>query len=499
MTNSYFKSDLGNIFDVYERYTFVRDEIGYCLQFFAAVYDLSLSELEFIINSIHFDRGEIFKNLDSAGFFMGKDVSEEFLSLVDKGYFTIETKNLSDDNYYYSYSHTQKAKNLAKDLDKRLSSLLDDFGRGKDLVDFAYTDVIEKLNYLFDDLRILGDDKYLLGIKDNSDLDPEYTRRYELVRDLKKALNEKYPYLSIINFDEYKEPSFDDLDEDDENFEEDFDDMVENYLKDGRHLVEIEYTLNSRRLKTSLLVNVEDFSDVIEIGDLDDDDMGDGEAFTHFIGLLDDFNRDHKKIKENLRNLYSFIAPAYDLSLGEFEFCLYYSTIYTCDDDEIYDIDGYFINDSREIVANLIQKGYLYKDEDGFFLTEKSDAVFKNMGALFAATMEKNKVSYDDILTCSIDYRLGFTKLSDFTYDFTNNFSFEDFRIEDKISDEIDEYSLSVPFDKAVLPIVRKYFSNPKILAVKDEGSYISIIFTTDDQPGKEILGRIFKTALGDL
>ena len=499
MTNSYFKSDLGNIFDVYERYTFVRDEIGYCLQFFAAVYDLSLSELEFIINSIHFERGEIFKNLDSAGFFMGKDVSEEFLSLVDKGYFTIETQNLSDDNYYYSYSHTQKAKNLAKDLDKRLSSLLDDFGRGKDLVDFAYTDVIEKLNYLFDDLRILGDDKYLLGIKDNSDLDPEYTRRYELVRDLKKALNEKYPYLSIINFDEYKEPSFDDLDEDDENFEEDFDDMVENYLKDGRHLVEIEYTLNSRRLKTSLLVNAEDFSDVIEIGDLDDDDMEDGEAFTHFISLLDDFNRDHKKIKENLRNLYSFIAPAYDLSLGEFEFCLYYSTIYTCDDDEIYDIDGYFINDSREIVANLIQKGYFYKDEDGFFLTEKSDAVFKNMGALFANTMEKYKVSYDDILTCSIDYRLGFTMLSDFTYDFTNNFSFEDFRIEDKISDEIDEYSLSVPFDKAVLPIVSKHFSNPKILAVKDEGSYISIIFTTDDQLGKEILGRIFKTALGDL
>lgn len=499
MTNSYFKSDLGNIFDVYERYTFVRDEIGYCLQFFAAVYDLSLSELEFIINSIHFERGEIFKNLDSAGFFMGKDVSEEFLSLVDKRYFTIETQNLSDDNYYYSYSHTQKAKNLAKDLDKRLSSLLDDFGRGKDLVDFAYTDVIEKLNYLFDDLRILGDDKYLLGIKDNSDLDPEYTKRYELVRDLKKALNEKYPYLSIINFDEYKEPSFDDLDEDDENFEEDFDDMVENYLKDGRHLVEIEYTLNSRRLKTSLLVNAEDFSDVIEIGDLDDDDMEDGEAFTHFISLLDDFNRDHKKIKENLRNLYSFIAPAYDLSLGEFEFCLYYSTIYTCDDDEIYDIDGYFINDSREIVANLIQKGYLYKDEDGFFLTEKSDAIFKNMGALFATTMEKNKVSYDDILTCSIDYRLGFTKLSDFTNDFTNNFSFEDFRIEDKISDEIDEYSLSVPFDKAVLPIVSKHFSNPKILAVKDEGSYISIIFTTDDQPGKEILGRIFKTALGDL
>ena len=314
MNNSYFKTDLAHIFDVAERYNFVKDEIGHCLQFFAAVYGLSLSEFEFLIDSIHFERSEIFKNLDSSGFFKGEDVLEEFLSLVDKGYLKIETQNESDDNYYYSYSHTPKARNLAIDLDERLSSLLNDFGRGKDLVDFAYTDVIEKLNYLFDDLRILGNDKYILDIKADGDLDPEYTRRYELVRDLKKALNEKYPYLSIINFDEYKEPSFDDLDEDDENFEEDFDDMVENYLKDGRHLVEIEYTMNSRRVKTSLLVNAEDFSDVIEIGDLDDDDMEDGEAFTHFIGLLDDFNRDHKKIKENLRNLYSFIAPAYDLS-----------------------------------------------------------------------------------------------------------------------------------------------------------------------------------------
>lgn len=499
MTNSYFKTDLCHIFDAYERYTFVKDEIGYCFQFFAAVYDLSLSELEFIINSIHFERGEIFKNLDSAGFFMGKDVSEEFLSLVDKGYFTIETQNLSDDNYYYSYSHTEKAKNLAKDLDKRLSSLLDDFGRGKDFVDFAYTDVIEKLNYLFDDLRILGDDKYILDIKADKDLDPEYTRRYELVRDLKKALNQKYPYLSIINFDEYKEPSFDVLYEDDENFEEDFDDCVENYLKDGRHLVEIEYTLNSRRLKTSLLVNAEDFSDVIEMGDLDYNEMEDGEAFTHFVMLMDDFNRNHKKIKEKLRNLYSFIAPAYDLSLGEFEFCLYYSTIYTCRDDEIYDIDGYFIDDSKEIVASLLKKRYLYKDEDGFTLTEKSDAVFKHMGALFASTMEKNKEDYKDLLTCVNNYYDASESLDKFTDDFAYRFCFEGFNIEDKISDEIDEYSLSVPFDKAVLPIVSKHFSNPKILAVKDEGSYISIIFTSDDGPGNEMLGRIFKKALGDL
>ena len=499
MTNSYFKTDLAHIFDVYERYSFVKEEIGYCFQFFAAVYDLSLKELEFIIDSVHFGRSEIFKNLDSSGFFKGKEVREEFFSLVDQGYLTIETQNENDDNYYYSYSHTKKAISLVKDLDQRLSSLLDDYGRGKDLVDFAYTDVIEKLNYLFDDLRILGADKYILDIEDNDDLNPEYNRRYNLVRDVKKALNEKYPYTSIIKFDEYKEISFDDLDEDDENFEEDFDDAVENFLKDGRHYVEIEYTINSRRVKTSVLVNADDFSDVIELGDTDNDDMEDGEAFTHFIGLLDDFNKDHKKIKDNLRNLYSFLAPAYDLTIGEFEFCLYYSTIYACDDDEIYDIDGYFINDSREIVDSLIQKGYIYKDEDGFFLTEKSDAVFKNIGALFASTMEKTKVSYDDILSCSIDFKLGAIRLKDVTYDFTNKFCFEDFRLEDKISDEIDEYSLSVPFDKAVLPIVSKHFSNPKILAVKDEGSYISIIFTTDEKPGREILGRIFKNTLGEL
>lgn len=121
------------------------------------------------------------------------------------------------------------------------------------------------------------------------------------------------------------------------------------------------------------------------------------------------------------------------------------------------------------------------------------------MGTLFATTMEKNKEDYKTLLTCVNNYYDASESLDKFTDDFAYRFCFEGFNIEDKISDEIDEYSLSVPFDKAVLPIVSKHFSNPKILAVKDEGSYISIIFTTDDQPGKEILGRIFKTALGDL
>lgn len=499
MTSNYFKKDLGHIFDLAERYDFVKDELGYTLQFFAAVYDLSLTELEFLIDSIHFSRSEIFKNLDSTGFFKGEDVKRELFSLALKGYLEIETKNESEDNYYYSYTHTEKAKKLAEDMERRLSSILDEGGRGEDLVDFAYMDVVNKLDLLFDDLRVMANDNFLLKIKPDDNLDSEYTRRYELVRDIKKTLNKKYPYLSIINIDEYKEVNIEDLDEDDENFEEDFDEVIENFLKDGRHLVEIEYTLKSRRQRAKLLVNAKDYGDVIEIGNLDDYDMADGEAFTHFVMLMDDFNRDHKKIKEKLRNLYDFIAPAYDLTLGEFEFCLYYTTIYTSSDEEIYDIDGYFIDDSKKIVASLIEKDYIYQDEDGFTLTEKSDAVFKHIGGLFSSTMEKNKASYKDLIEAVNCYDTAGEILDDITDDFAYRFSFEDFNIEDKLSDEIDEYSLGVPLDKAVCVLLRKKFTNPKVLSLTDEGDFIKVIFTTDDRKGEVLAGFLNKNGINEM
>ena len=215
--------------------------------------------------------------------------------------------------------------------------------------------------------------------------------------------------------------------------------------------------------------------------------------------LMDDFNRDHKKIKEKLRNLYEFIAPAYDLTLAEFEFCLYYTTIYSTAYDEIYDIDGYFIEDSKKIVTNLIEKGYIYSSEDGFILTEKSDAVFKHMGALFANTMEKNKADYDRLLTCVNNYYDASETLEEFTDNFAYRFSFEDFDVEEQISDEIDEYSLGVPFEKAVANLLAKKFTNPKVLSLTDEGDYIEVIFITDDYKGKTLAGYLNKEGINEM
>lgn len=487
MTRRYFESDLSYIFALAERYDFVKEQIDYTFQFFAVAYDLSLSEFEFLVESLHFERDEISKNQKPSILFKINDVKDVLLSLAEKGYVKIERADNSDDDYYYVYDHTTKAAFLYSDFRQRLSAILDEYGCDQGELAAAYFNYKNNIEYLIDDLKVLSDDRYLLEMDLYKDI-TEYNTRFDLLIDLKKALNKKYSDLKIISFEMAKEYYFDG----------DFDDALAGIIKEGRHKLEIEYTEDGRKISKILLVKEDDYDDIIEVEDLDKR-IEDGEAFTHFLMLMDDLNRDHKKIKEKLRNLYTFISPAYDLSLGEFEFCLYYTTIYSCDDEEIYDIDGYFIDDSKKIVESLIKKGYIYSDQDGFTLTEKSDAVFKHMGGLFSYTMEKNKTNYEDLLSCVNNYYDASEILEEFTDNFAYRFCFEDFDINEKISDEIDQYSLGVPFDKAALSIVKKHFSNPEILAVRDDGSYISIIFTTDEKPGQEILGRIFKKGLGDL
>lgn len=62
MTGNNFESDLGHIFDLAEKYDFVKEKIDYIFQFFALAYDLSLREFEFLIESLYFERDEISKN-----------------------------------------------------------------------------------------------------------------------------------------------------------------------------------------------------------------------------------------------------------------------------------------------------------------------------------------------------------------------------------------------------------------------------------------------------
>lgn len=440
MTGNNFESDLGHIFNLAEKYDFVKEKIDYIFQFFALAYDLSLRDFEFLIESLYFERDEISKNQKLSALFKLGEVKDELLSLSDKGYIKIERADESDDDYYYVYDYTVEASFLYVDFRQRLSAILEKYRSAQDVVPESYLDSKNSLADLLDDLKVLADDKHFLELDSNADIS-SYSYRFDLLIDLKKSLNKKYSDLKILSFEIAKEYYS----------EDDFEDALVGLIEEGRHKLEIEYTENGKKIKKALLVKEDDYEDIIEVEDLDEK-TEDGEAFTHFVMLMDDFNRDHKKIKEKLRNLYEFIAPAYDLTLAEFEFCLYYTTIYSTAYDEIYDIDGYFIEDSKKIVTNLIEKGYIYSSEDGFILTEKSDAVFKHMGALFANTMEKNKADYDRLLTCVNNYYDASETLEEFTDNFAYRFSFEDFDVEEQISDEIDEYSLGVPFEKAVEP-----------------------------------------------
>ncbi|WP_276886720.1 hypothetical protein [Anaerococcus lactolyticus] len=487
MISKYFESYLGHIFDLAEKYDSVKEKIDYIFQFFALAYDLSLREFEFLIESLYFERDEISKNKKTTALFKLGEVKDELLSLSDKGYVKIERADESDDDYYYVYDYTVEASFLYVDFMQRLSAILEKYRSAQDVVPESYLDSKNSLADLLDDLKILADDKHFLELDSNADIS-SYSYRFDLLIDLKKSLNKKYSDLKILSFEMAKE-HYDD---------EDFDHALVGLIEEGRHKLEIEYTENGKKIKKALLVKEDDYEDIIEVEDLDEK-TEDGEAFTHFVMLMDDFNRDHKKIKEKLRNLYEFIAPAYDLTLAEFEFCLYYTTIYSTAYDEIYDIDGYFIEDSKKIVTNLIEKGYIYSSEDGFILTEKSDAVFKHMGALFANTMEKNKADYDRLLTCVNNYYDASETLEEFTDNFAYRFSFEDFDVEEQISDEIDEYSLGVPFEKAVANLLAKKFTNPKVLSLTDEGDYIEVIFITDDYKGKTLAGYLNKEGINEM
>lgn len=504
MTSKYLKSIISNIYDFADRYKFLKDELTYTFKFFATLYDLKLSEFEFLIDSIHFEMEDFSNSQEDTGFFDKKEAKDNLETLKFKGFIDIYNQEESEDCYHYYYSHTEKAKKLAKDFDARLSSLLDKNGSGKDLLDFAYKDAVNNLNPLLDALRVLASDDYLLNTNNDENFDPEYSRRFDLLCQIKKVLNKKYQNLSILRFDEYREIDDDYEDEDDLAYllddltdDDNLAYVVDGFNKDERHSLLIEYTDQDKIVKRFILVDINNYEDIIEGDEIDS--IEDGEAFTHFVMLMDDLNRNHKKIKEKLRNLYEFIAPAYDLSLAEFEFCLYYTTIYTSADEEIYDIDGYFIDDSEKIVNSLIKKGYIYEDEDGFTLTEKSDAVFKHMGALFANTMEKNEADYDKLLTFVNNYYDASETLDEFTDNFVYRFSFEDFDIKEKLSDEIDEYSLGVPFDKAVCALIGKKFTNPKVLHLTDKGDYIEAVFTTDDYKDQTLAAYLNKNGINEI
>lgn len=489
--DNYFKKELSNIFDVSERYGFVRDNLSHLYHFMAPVYDLSISEFDFIIDSVHFGRSEIFKNLDSSGFFRGKENTDELFALKDKGYVEIDVKNESEDNYFYSYIHTEKAQKLYDDFTARVSQILDDRGCGIEAVAKAYNDVIEKLDVLFYDMRLISEDSLLFQIENSKDGDPDFNRRFSLARDIKKALYRKYPYVYILSLLEYDQMR--------ENYRE----ATENPFFDAddkRHLLEIEFMYKGKRTKRILLINIDDYEDIIDIGSgleddfddesFDDEDMdflelADNYSYYDFITYIKDLNTSHKMMKDRLRNLFSFISPAYDLTLGEFEFILYYENDPFVQEygEYIEYIDGYFIDDSKKIIESLVEKGYLDFDGQNYETTEKSSEVSSFIENIYNDTIRAAGFVDKDIIndidkTFEISDRLG--KLYDSVF---YKFILGHHVTENNILGDACKKKLS------------QYYENPSIKKIFFDDNYIQMEFS-HDKDGQKItdMARIKKS-----
>lgn len=491
--DNYFKKELSNIFDVAERYGFVRDTLSHLYHFMAPVYDLSISEFDFIIDSVHFGRSEIFKNLDSSGFFRGKENKDELFGLEEKGYVEIDVKNESEDNYFYSYIHTEKAKKLYDDFTSRVSQILDKRGYGIEAVGKAYDDVIEKLDVLFYDMRLVSADSLLFKIENPIDGDSDFNRRFSLARDIKKALYKKYPYVYILSLLEY------------DQMREDYREATENPFFDAddkRHILEIEFMYKGRRTKRILLVNIDDYEDIIDIGpgfeddeSFDDEDMdflelADNYSYYDFLTHIKDLNTSHKMMKDRLRNLFSFLSPVYDLTLGEFEFILYYENDPLAQEygEYIDYIDGYFIDDRKKIIESLVEKGFLDFDGENYETTEKSSELSSFIENIYNDTIRAagfaDKEIIDDINKAfKLSDRLG--KLYDSVF---YKFILGHHVTENNILGDACKKKLS------------QYYENPSIKKILFDDNYIQMEFS-HDKDGQKItdIARIKKADTDDV
>lgn len=493
--DNYFKKELSNIFDFSDRYVFVRDALGYLYYFMSPVYDLSLKEFDFIIDSIHFDRSEIFKNLDSSGFFAEKENKDELFDLKEKGYIEIDVKNESEDNYFYSYIHTEKAKKLYDDFTARASQILDTHGYGIEEVDKAYSDVMKKLDVLFYDMRLVSEDSLLFDINNPKDGDSDFNRRFEIIKNIKKVLNKKYPYVYILSLLEY------------DQMREDYREATENPFFDAddkRHLLEIEFMYKGRRTKRILLINIDDYEDIIDIGsgfedhhdesfdqeDMDFLELADNYSYYDFLTYIKDLNTSHKMMKDRLRNLFSFLSPAYDLTLGEFEFILYYENDPLAQEYREYIdyIDGYFIDDSKKIIESLVEKGFLDFDGENYETTGKSSEISSFIENIYNDTIRAAGFADKDIIddinkAFKLSDRLG--KLYDSVF---YKFILGHHVTENNILGDACKKKLS------------QYYENPSIKKILFDDNYIQMEFS-HDKDGQKItdIARIKKADTDDV
>lgn len=152
-------------FDFLETFNYVKYCVGSVYKYMANYYGLSLFEMEFLIDTVHFKREMISSNIGNEGFFIPDDdyetIEEVFLSLTEKGFFEIDSKNITDDSYYYTYQITDFAFELYADLLFLFNVMLDNIDRDDELLENSYDIANENIKYLLGDLQIVSTKDFL--------------------------------------------------------------------------------------------------------------------------------------------------------------------------------------------------------------------------------------------------------------------------------------------------------------------------------------------------
>lgn len=170
MQNSHSLEIIAGVYDYLERFNYVKEllEIGWTEM--ADFYDLNLEEIEMLIRESHFGHCLISSGVGNQDFFIANEdydtMKKTLFSLVDKSLIEIDTKNEDGDTFYYSYFITDEGTDIYNDIIEKYDKLLENYGRDKDALDKSYGQVIDNLNYLLDDLRVVTNKNNIQAINE---------------------------------------------------------------------------------------------------------------------------------------------------------------------------------------------------------------------------------------------------------------------------------------------------------------------------------------------
>ncbi|MFO3716939.1 hypothetical protein AB9Q04_01075 [Anaerococcus sp. ENR1011] len=170
MENSHGLEIISSAYDYLERFNYIKESLEIGWGELGRFYDLNLRETEMLIREAYFGHGLISSGVGNQDFFIADQdyptMIKTLFSLVDKGLLEIDTKNEDGDTFYYSYFVTEEGMDIYNDIIDKYDKLLEGYERDKDRLVESYGQVIDNLNYLLDDLRVVTSKKNIEAINE---------------------------------------------------------------------------------------------------------------------------------------------------------------------------------------------------------------------------------------------------------------------------------------------------------------------------------------------